>query len=134
MLAIRVIRNMSYGMMDGRNVLYLDAPHNHHHRQPSVDRMPFDEFHVGWGKEIEHHRGRNIPEVKLVVQPESPVDGYLAQEIAPIPGASAVKARNIEETSDDEPGGIDAQIAADEEMPCRRSLHPREPQSYSAEE
>ena len=82
----------------------------------------------------EHHRGRNIPEVKLVVQPESPVDGYLAKEIDPIPGASAVKARNIEETSDDEPGGIDAQIAADEEMPCRRSLHPREPQSYSAEE
>lgn len=125
---------MSYGMMDGRNVLHQDAPHNHHHRQPSVDRMPFDEFHVGWGKEIEHHRGRNIPEVKLVVQPEPPVNGYLAQEIDPIPGASAVKARNIEETSDDEPGGIDAQIAADEEMPCRRSLHPREPQSYSAEE
>ena len=42
---------MSYGMMDGRNVLYQDTPHNHHHRQPSVDRMPFDEFHVGWGKE-----------------------------------------------------------------------------------
>ncbi len=63
---------MSYCLMNRGDVLYQDAPHNHHHRQPSVDRMALDEFHIGWGKEIEHHRGWDVPEGKLVVQPEIP--------------------------------------------------------------
>ncbi len=64
---------------------------------------------------------------------KSPVDGYLAKEIDPVPGASSLEIGDIEEAGDDEPGRVDAQITADEEMLGRRILHPREPQTYSAE-
>lgn len=115
------------------DILYQDAPHDHHHRQPAVDRMALDEFHVGRGKEIEHHRSRDVPEIELIMQPEPPVYGYFAKEIDPVPGASALERRDIEEAGYDEPGRVDAQITADEEMLGRRILHPREPETYSAE-
>ena len=67
------------------------------------------------------------------MQPEAPVDGYLAKEIDPVPGASALERRDIEEAGYDEPGRVDAQITTDEEMLGRRILHPREPETYSAE-
>ena len=124
---------VSYSLMYWGDILYQDAPHNHHHRQPAVDRMAPDEFHVGRGKEIEHHRSRDVPEVELIMQPEPPVDGYLSKEIDPVPGASALERRDIEEAGYDEPGRVDAQITADEEMLGRRILHPREPETYSAE-
>ena len=124
---------MSYSLMYRGDILYQDAPHDHHHRQPAVDRMALDEFHVGRGKEIEHHRSRDVPEVELIMQPEPPVDGYLAKEIDPVPGASALERRDIEEAGYDEPGRVDAQITTDEEMLDRRILHPREPETYSAE-
>ena len=63
---------MSYSLMYRGDILYQDAPHDHHHRQPAVDRMALDEFHVGRGKEIEHHRSRDVPEVELIMQPEPP--------------------------------------------------------------
>ena len=116
------------------DILYQDAPHDHHHRQPPVDRVALDEFHIGRGKEIEHHCGRDVPEVEFIVQPEPPVDGYLAKEIDPVPCTASLESWDIEEAGDDEPGWVDAQIAADEEMLGRRILRPREPQSYSAEE
>ncbi len=78
--------------------------------------MALDEFHIGRGKEIEHHRGWDVPEVELVVQPETPVDGDLAQEIDPVPCTASLESWDIEEAGDDEPGWVDAQIAADEEM------------------
>ena len=124
---------MSYSLMYRGDILYQDAPHDHHHRQPAVDRMALDEFHVGRGKEIEHHRSRDVPEVELIMQPEPPVYGYFAKEIDPVPGASALERRDIEEAGYDEPGRVDAQITADEEMLGRRILHPREPETYSAE-
>ena len=122
------------GMVDRRNVLHEDAPHNHHHGQPSIYGVALDEFHIAWGEEIEHHRGWDVPEVEFIVQPETPVDGNLAKEIHPVPCASAVETRNIEKAGDDEPRRIDAQVSADEKMLDGRILHPREPQSYSAEE
>jgi len=67
------------------------------------------------------------------MQPETPVDGYLSKEIDPVPCASALESRDIEEAGYDEPGRVDAQITADEEMFGRRILHPREPETYSAE-
>ena len=97
---------------------------HHHHRQPAVDRMALDEFHVGRGKEIEHHRGRNVPEVQLIVQPETPVDGNLSEEINPVPRTSAMKTGNVEEAGDDEPGRINAEITADEETLNVRILDP----------
>ena len=35
---------MSYSLMYRGDILYQDAPHDHHHRQPAVDRMALDEF------------------------------------------------------------------------------------------
>ena len=89
--------------MDRSNVLHQDAPHHHDHGQPTVDRMAPDEFHIAWSKEIEHHRGRNVPEVQLIVQPETPVDGNLSEEINPVPRTSAMKTGYVEEAGDDEP-------------------------------
>ena len=115
---------MTNCLMDRSNVLHQDAPHHHDHGQPTVDRMAPDEFHIAWSKEIEHHRGRNVPEVQLIVQPETPVDGNLSEEINPVPRTSAMKTGNVEEAGDDEPGRINAEITADEETLNVRILDP----------
>lgn len=65
--------DMAYGMMDGGDPFNKNAPHDHHYGQPAIDRMPLDELHVRRGKEVKHHDSRDVPEVKLVVQPEAPV-------------------------------------------------------------
>ncbi len=125
---------VSHGLVDGGDIFREDAPHDHHHGQPLVDGMPLDEFHVGRGEEVEHHGGRDVPEVELVVQPEPPVDGDFPEEVYPAPGASTVEAGNIEEAGDDDPGGIDAQVTADEEAFDIGILHPGEPQADATEE
>ena len=91
---------MSYGLMDRGDILYEDAPHHHHHWQPMVDGMSFDEFHIGWGEEVEHHCGRDIPEVEFVMQPETPVDGNLSEEVDPSPDISTLETGDVEEAGD----------------------------------
>ena len=125
---------MAYGMVDGSDILHKDAPHDHDHRQPAIDGVALDKLHVAWCKEIEHHGGGNVPEVQLVVKPEIPVDADVAHEVDPCPEVSSLKTRNVEQAGYDEPGGIDAQITAHEEVAHVRILGPREPQTYTAEE
>ena len=76
---------MSHRLVYWRNIFHQYAPHDHYHGQPTVDGVSLDEFHVGWGEAIEHHRGRNVPEVELIVQPKSPVDADFSEEIDPVP-------------------------------------------------
>ena len=82
------------------------------------------------GKPVKHL----VNSVRTQVTGKQYVDGYLAKEIDLVPCTASLEAWDIEEAGDDEPGWVDAQIAADEEMLGRRILRPREPQSYSAEE
>ena len=110
--------------MDRGDILYEDAPHHHHHWQPTVDGMSLDEFHIARSEEVEHHRGWDIPEVEFVMQPEPPVDGNLSEEVDPSPGISSVETGDVEEAGDDEPSGIDAEVATDEESLCIGILHP----------
>ena len=124
---------MAYSLMNRCDVLHQDAPHNHHHRQPFVDGVALDEFHIGWGEEIEHHGGWDVPEGKLVVSPEIPVDGNLAYQVDPRLEVSSPESGNVVETGDDEPRRVDTQVTADEEMLGRRILHPGKPQADAAE-
>ena len=72
---------VAHRLVDGRDILHEDAPHDHHDRQPSVDGVPDDEAQIGWREEVEHHRGGDIPEGQFVVDPEVPVDGDVADEV-----------------------------------------------------
>ena len=110
--------------MDRGDILYEDAPHHHHHWQPTVDGVSLDEFHIARSEEVEHHRSWDIPEVELVMQPEPPVDGNLSEEVDPSPGVSSVETGDVEEAGDDEPSGIDAEVATDEKSFRIGILHP----------
>ncbi len=95
---------MPYSLMDGRNVLYENTPHNHHNGQPAVDRVAYDENHIGRCEEVKHHRGRYIPEGQLVVEPKVPVDGDVPDKVGDVFAVSAmpddvgkVKVWNVEE-------------------------------------
>ena len=124
---------MTYSLMNRCDVLHQDAPHDHHHRQPFVDGVALDEFHIGWGEEIEHHGGWDVPEGKLVVSPEIPVDGNLAYQVDPRLEVSSLESGDVVETGDDKPCRVDTQVTADEEMLGRRILHPGKPQADAAE-
>ena len=119
--------------MNGRDILNKHAPQNHHHGQPPINRVSADEHHVERGQRIEHHRGRNIPKREFVVQPKVPVEGDVAHEVEPHPGVASMKPRNVVKASDNEPRGIDAQIATQEEMFERGIFHPRIPQAHATE-
>ena len=95
--------------------------------------MALDEFHIGWGEEIEHHGGWDVPEGKLVVSPEIPVDGNLAYQVDPRLEVSSLESGDVVETGDDKPCRVDTQVTADEEMLGRRILHPGKPQADAAE-
>ena len=125
---------MSYGLVDRCDVLHKNAPHNHDYGQPTVDGVSLDEFHIARSEEVEHHRGWDIPEVELVMQPEPPVDGDFSEEVDPIPSASAMETRDIEKAGYDEPRWINAEITADKEPLGVWVLHPGEPQADATEE
>ena len=76
-----------------------------------------------WGNEP-----RNIECKKYVVQYLKIIEEIIQDGINKGEGASALERRDIEEAGYDEPGRVDAQITADEEMLGRRILHPREPE------
>lgn len=124
---------MAYRLMYRGDPLHEYAPHNHHYRQPPVDRMPAYELHV-WGScHIQHHDSRDIPEGELIVKPEVPVEAYLHNQVEPCAGATAMKPRNVVETGYYEPGRIYAQETAQIEMTVGWRLAPREPQADAAQ-
>ena len=119
--------------MNGCDILNEHAPQDHHHGQPPIDRVFLDEHHVEWSQRIEHHRGRNIPKREFVVQPKVPVEGDVAHEVEPHPDIAPMEARDVVKASDNEPRGIDAQIATQKEMFERGIFHPRIPQAHATE-
>ena len=57
------------------------APHHHKQRQPAIGGVAHDEAHIPWRDEVEQHDGWHVPERQLVVQPEVPVDGDVAEQV-----------------------------------------------------
>ena len=91
---------MSYCMMDRTHPLHQYAPHHHHQNQPTIDRMTVYQFHIWRRKEVEHHRGWNVPESQFVANPEIPVDENVAKKVHPM---LSIKARNIIKAGDNQP-------------------------------
>ena len=91
---------MSYCMMDRTHPLHQYAPHHHHQNQPTIDRMTAYQFHIWRRKEVEHHRGWNVPESQFVANPEIPVDENVAEKVHPM---LSIKARNIIKAGDNQP-------------------------------
>ena len=75
--------NVAHKVVNGGYPLHDNTPHDHGDGQPSVNGMATDKFHVGRRPQIKHHNGRNVPESKLIVKPEVPVDRDVAYQIYP---------------------------------------------------
>ena len=116
--------NVPHSLMNRRDILHENAPHNHDNGEPTVNGMSADKLHVSRCKAIQHHDCRDIPERKFIVEPEAPVDSDVTNQVEPCHEVAAMKARNVVEAGHNQPCGIDAQIAFGEEMSGRRLLHP----------
>ena len=126
---------MAHRMMYGQHPLHHDTPHHHQQRQPSVDGATLHKAHIPWRHEIESHDGWYVPERKLVVKPEVPVDGDVAYEVdnAAREATRPKIVGQIERCSNDKPCGHYAQQATAVEAAHVGCLHPREPQPYSTQ-
>ena len=112
------------------------APHHHKQRQPAIGGVASDEAHIPWRDEVEQHDGWHVPERQLVVQPEVPVDGYVADQVDHVlrePLRSEVVGQ-VERRGADEPCGQYADESAAVEVAHRRRLCPREPQTHATQE
>ena len=137
--------DMPHGIVYGRDILHDDTPHERRDDKPAVGWQAAYERHVGRGEDVEHHRGGDVPEGQLVVQPEVPVHQDIAYEVRPFCRAVAVvchEARDVEGGGYEQPRRIDTPEAApvEREPPPQEGLRagrlarPRIPQPYAGEE
>ena len=95
--------------------------------------MALNQSHVRRGPEVEHHNGWDIPEGELVVQPEVPVNGDVANQVDII-AVCPVESWQIEERCHYQPGRINTQQAVLVELPQSWILYPREPKADTTQE
>lgn len=68
-----------YSLIDRCHPLHHHAPYDCHHGQPTIERILLDEFHVKGSDGVEHHDGRDIPEMEFTIEPEVPIDKDVTQ-------------------------------------------------------
>ena len=70
--------------------------------------MLLNQLHIERCPQIEHHNGRHVPERQFIVQPETPVDGNVEEEVK-IVARLEVETLQVVDGRDDQPRRKDTQ-------------------------
>ena len=110
--------DMADGMMERCHILHHHTEHHRHHGKPAPQLLATDEVHVGRGKRVHHHDGGDEPELPGITLPETPVDADVGHQLPQVGALTAVGhvVGEVEIARHQQPDGIDAQVAAQEEM------------------